>query len=361
MANEFINDDDSRTLKNIEQQANDPKNADVSNPSPDEQVQKGEKEPSSLQEAVQQTLDEARDTVNKDQEPPTDKAGEEEETPPGEQPVPKEGEKEEPTPEEQAALQAKQKVEDERLDRNPRFQELIKDRQEAQPMVEFAKADAAFCQQYKVTPDQRKQFMEAAALANTDPQRFVALLQETIVQTEMQLGKRLPPDLVDAVEKGEISEERAVQFNKTRLQMEAMKQEASQREQQTAKQHSSAIMETLNSWDTTQRSHDPDFKPKAKTTDADGKWELVLKEIKLSSMERPPQSQADAVKLAEEAYGYVNSLFKRLAPLPRSRRTLSINGSSTNNGDPGEAKTMAEFVARQVGKKHGVHIAAAIE
>lgn len=132
------------------------------------------------------------------------------------------------------------------------------------------------------------------------------------------LGDTLPADLQEKVASGLVDEEIARELARTRASSKHLEtSQADRRErdqQQEQRQSATRLQETVagavNAWEVRTRASDPDYAMKAELI------ETTARAI-VHRTGRPPQSEADAVALADAAYAEVNKHLKVFAPRPR--------------------------------------------
>jgi hypothetical protein len=271
----------------------------------------------------------------------------------------------EPTPEEKEKEQKLQAELDKRLDQHPRFQELITERNALKPYAENAKLDEAFCQQNNIPPEQKKTAMELCALLNSNPDAALVQLEKLIENIKLSTGKLLPQDLAKEVTDGTISKERATELHMNRLRLAAQEQQSKVQQTSVQQQQQMALTTAMNQAAEVIVHSNPDFKPKVipqgKTSDdvKDGLYELTYGKIQLMSMERYPRTPAEAVDILNRAYKWAQSVYIPTLP-QRARRTLRTTDLSsfndTTNGEPKSGETMAQYIQRTVGQRHGFTI-----
>jgi hypothetical protein len=357
---------EGKTLSEIAAMANDPKFAQASESST-EAEETDAKEPGSMQEAVQQALagrSEA-ETVVEDSSTKTNASEEKETT--EEVEAGQEVEKEEPdekvkpqeTDEEKTAREAKEQKEQERLDKNPRFQEVLKERNEFKPLAESARVDQQYCQQWGISTEQKKSAMELLALINSKPSEALVHLEKLVDDIKLNTGAKLPDDLAKRVADNLISQEDAMELHKARLQNKRLEQQQQSFAQQTAQEQVVMVTQALGQWGVAKMKVDADFKPKAEGA-KDGKFELVHDRLSVltSRTNKKSFTPAEATALAEEAYVYVNDLFKQFNPQRRGGRVVfpSRNGSSHSGSEGEEPTSMRDAVAKAIGRKHGIRL-----
>lgn len=219
-----------------------------------------------------------------------------------------------------------------------------------------------FCAKNAITGEQFNSAMELQALLNTDPVKALEKLQPIIDQLQGFVGGKLPADLQKEVDDGDLTVPRAKeiaqlraknQFGSKKLEFD---QKRLEQEQQTHLQR--GFVEAANAWETSHRKADPDYKPKAKETDPDGKWEDVKYRVLAMMHEVDAKGQPlnqvnspnDLTALMERAYKAVSN---RSVKRPATTKHLSSNGSSsTSKPKPiEEAPTMAEAVTLHLAAK----------
>lgn len=220
---------------------------------------------------------------------------------------------------------------------HPRWKEL-------QTKLKAAQADASrmskidtYCQQYGVTEDQVGQALEMAALLNNDPVEAYKRITELGTALASYAGDKLPADLEKAVKDGVVAPEYAKRMAKLEAEVNLMKRQGQIGQQRTAEQQRTAMVKSLNVWEQSVSSRDPDFKRKA---------ELVEAKFVAMATKTLPRTSEEAVALADQAYSAVNKHLMGFAPAPAKR--AGPNGSSKK--PLAEPKTAQEVVARVMRK-----------
>ena len=358
--NKAIINDDSGRLAEIARLAEQP------NPAEHEVEIEGANIKGSMQEAVQEALNDSSQDADEQETPPAnetpaqklERETEEARLAEEERKARNESESdEEKAQREQQEAETKEldKKLEERLDQHPRFQELNSKVKELTPLAENARLDAQYCQQWNIPPEQKKTAMELCALLNTDPKKAREALAQIIQNIDLQTGAALPPDLQKEVTDGTMSKERATELHLARLAVENSKRSQTQTQEQQVKGLQNGMREAQNQWGNLKMKSDPDFKPKADAGKPDGVFEMTVDKMKLLALEKPPTTVADAVQIADTAYTWAKGIAKRFTPTPRARRipTGDIRSSEPITGDPKPGETMAQFVSRTAGRKNG--------
>ena len=340
---------ENETLNKIEELANKP---DLSAPSPDVGKEPDAKEPSTLQETVQDALDArgAEDAAN------SSDANAQQEEKPAEEVKAEEPLVEKKEPNEEPTAEEKKKLEEEnaRFDKHPRFQELNEKVKTLEPWAKQAQYDQQFSRANNISEKQKADAFNLLALINRDPKAALPKLKEIVEQLELSTGAKLPPDLAKKVEDSLITEETAKEIQSLRLdkqRQEALVQQQEQRAQATVAQQ---VNQSLGEWALSKQTVDPVFKPKPQETSPDGKWEMVRDRAAiLASRSNEPHTPANAVKIFEQAYVDVTNYEKQLSPPARARKRLPFNGSfDQSTGAP--AKSLRDAVGKELQRKHGI-------
>lgn len=275
---------------------------------------------------------------------------------------------------------AKRLKNEEKLNNNPRFQEVIAERNEVKEQVKTLEPKAQWCddvhnfmRQNQVTLEQYQSAVKFAALCNIDPEAALKEIKPLVEKLEGFTGNKLPVDLQEKVDSGKMELADAKEFASLRSKLEfgskKFEHERKSLEQQERERTTNEMANAARSWQDAKQKTDPDYKPKTKPSDEDGKFEEVrdkyialLNRTELDAngnviYSNPVRTSADMTSLMEKAYQAVNGFVKKSAgQKPLTRKTLSSNGSSTINGsritDPAKAKTMQE--AMQIGLENSL-------
>lgn len=230
------------------------------------------------------------------------------------------------------------KPEDAKLEfhKEPRFQELVKEkntyRQEleaAKPLAERAKVLDSYLTANSIQPQEFQSALEYLRLLKTDPAKAYEMLKPTYEQLSEFTGEKLPQDLEARVAAGTIEPELARELATMRSKEKFNSIQQQQRGATIAQQEQHAIQGSIDSWAQAKMAADPDLRPKAANA-VDGKWELV--DMKLRSMRQmtPPRNAQEAVALVEKAYAEVNQFFGSVKPQRSVKKPIQSQQSSQN-------------------------------
>ncbi len=224
-----------------------------------------------------------------------------------------------------------------------------------EPQVKAYEETATFCRENNISVDEYRNGVQLIALIKNDPQKALEQLNPLITHLKQFSGEILPPDLQQAVDNGEMSlvyAKRLVSAEaKQRFGGERLAQTQAQIAERQQTEYLNSLANTTQAWVTDKRQHDPDFQPKAKPTDANGKFEIFMLDFQSRISPQTVRGPADLVKLAEEAYASASATAARFSPSINGHR--SIRSSRSTAASPKSPKTLAEAVA-QAAAKHGI-------
>jgi len=214
--------------------------------------------------------------------------------------------------------------------KEPRFQELVAQKNEARQQLEAVKplADQARALQDYMTnngipPQELQAFLEYATLKRTNPQLAFERLQGDYNALALMNGATLPPDLQAEVAAATMSPERAKEIARLRgqTQYQSWQQQNGQMNQQ--QQQVQMIQAASSQWTQNKQIADPDLKPGSNL------WQLVQDKINAQPPFRSPQ---EAYAGSEKAYTDAKAFLAKLQPrqVVPSRRVNQHRNSSAN-------------------------------
>lgn len=195
-----------------------------------------------------------------------------------------------------------------------RIQRLARERDELkEPAQRFQKLQS-FMNETGLSSDDVVNTLDIAALIVTDPAKAYERIGEIQYKLAQSLGKVLPPDIQERVDKGVIDEKTGQELAQTRARATHSEQvSVKTREQVEAEQQAqfkSAVSTSVSAWEKTVTARDPDFARKSPLV-RDRFMALVQsKQIVLKTPE-------DAVRGMKEAYKHVNETVKAFSPAAR--------------------------------------------
>lgn len=208
--------------------------------------------------------------------------------------------------------------------------------------------------QNNISQQQFNEAMTFVAALNADPKAARAMLAPVWESLSSFDENSIPADLQARVTEGEISETAAKEiagYRAKQAQSGATGQFAQRQQAQTAQ---TALNQSVQSWDTSKRGSDPDFKPKVGTS-PDGLYELTAQKFAYLASTNPPQSQADVIKNLETAYTDSKALFRRTVA-PKAPTPKSPTSSTASTAKAAPPKSIREVVAK-VAADHGISMA----
>jgi hypothetical protein len=172
--------------------------------------------------------------------------------------------------------------------------------------------------------------MEIMALMKNNPLAALEALRPHYNGLRQFAGEALPDDIAHKVQEGFIDRQTAVELAKQRNQAAflAQRQQAQQVQQeqylqnQQHQQHVESIATTVNSWEASVKSRDPDYQHKAG---------LISDRVRVLLTQHQPRSPREAVAIAERAYADVNASLGSLSPRRQPMRSVGSSASSATN------------------------------
>lgn len=165
---------------------------------------------------------------------------------------------------------------------------------------------------------------------------------EAIVEA---LGEQLPEDLQAKVNDGVLPPEEAAELSRLRYQASTARANAAEMQQaQQAQQlnaHRQMIDTAARQWEAHKKATDPDYEKKQAAI-----WDRS----RVLVMERGiPATPEQAVKLAEEAYTYVNNMVQAFRPVPQPTRPAPASGTPATSAAQVPPKDFKSAILRALG------------
>ena len=183
----------------------------------------------------------------------------------------------------------------------------------------------------------------AAAMRRGDFRQFLEGVAPYVKLAQESLGIQLPADLQQAVAAGHMTQDAARYTAQVRAQQQLaasqlnrVTYENTQRTHaETVRNFQASVTDAVSDWEKGVRRSDPDYARK----------EPVVRELLHAVVHErgPPRSPAEAVAIANEAYGRANAMASRFVPNPRATHQVP---SSINrvNGARTEPKSLKEAI-----------------
>lgn len=235
--------------------------------------------------------------------------------------------------------------------KHPRWVELRSELKEAkgqlaahEPAIKRDASIGAFMSKNQLAPDDMVETFRMAALVRNNPTGALKELRQLVADLEDDLGERLPEDLQEALDNGELTEKRAFELAKARAT--AKRATETVKETETAQQHTqqrqrqAGLLQSMGEmalkWEGTKRAGDPDF---------DLKYPEVQEIVKARSAIKPPKTVEEAAQYLEDALARVNKLVSATRPKPKAIDTAARRSSSASViQDAARPKSMRDVV-----------------
>jgi len=198
-----------------------------------------------------------------------------------------------------------------------------------------------------LSKDEVNQGFDVMRDLKTNPLKAYETLRPIMDQLEGLVGVRLPEDLQQAVNQGQITEAHARDLARSKSAAALATQQVQQRDtrEQTLKQQQdfetqqTQVSDAVAKWESSKAGSDPDWKQKQAR---------VMQLVELETLKRERQDRnfrwtpEDAVKFADKALSDVNDEFKRLAPKPKAVTPITDVASSRSMSKPANAVEAAK-------------------
>jgi hypothetical protein len=228
---------------------------------------------------------------------------------------------------------------------------------EFKPLAEAQRSIFDYCQKNNIAPDDFNYWLEVAALVKNDPAKALEVLQPQLDQLQSFKGDKLSPDLMAAVENGEISLQYAKRIaaaeNQQKFTAERSKQTAQQRQQELANKYQTEMTNSLVSWAESKGSKVPDFKPKVAPNAKDGMYELFINKLTVELPRADIKDEKSLIAFAEKTFESVLETVGGFTTKPKAAGQTVLRTSQTNGSPKGEPKTLDDAIKRAA-QQHGL-------
>jgi len=241
---------------------------------------------------------------------------------------------------EKVELTEEERKENERLDKIPRFKEVLNERDSYKERAESYDQIREYMTANNLLDREVAELFQAGALLKNDTMQGINVLDRYLHDLKVQVGMELPEDLQDQVDQGLVYPDTARELSQARSENELLKR---QREAESVRQQQEQvavsqqnIFGAVEEWETRTAKVDPDFARKQK---------LVEDKVGVFVSQRGyPQTAEQAVKWADEAYGEINSTLSSMMP-KKTPTKPTPSGQVSTNARPA-AKTLLEAVTQ---------------
>lgn len=222
--------------------------------------------------------------------------------------------------------------------KHPRWKEVQEDRKQLRAKVQEFEAKMAevtpkaeqldriggFMRENELTAEEVQRGFEIMALMKHNPAAALEKLMPHLDVLELASGRKLPPDLQERVDAGEVTPDIAREAAKARMDAQLARTRVERTEQaiqQTRAQEAATAMRTaVDSWEATVKATDPDY-PHMQS--------FIIDRTRVLMQQTPPRSPDEAVTLAKRAYDDVKAQMRRVMPQRTPTRPMTSDKSST--------------------------------
>ena len=271
-----------------------------------------------------------------------------------------EPEKEEPEVSDEVASQATEEIKEEVVEaseetkveteedvpfnKHPRFQQLIKERNEYKEDATQQRNIQKFMRENSLTPDEAAQGFRIMALLKNNPMQAYNELKPIYENIAQLSGKVIPDDIQSKVNDGYMDEDAASELAQLRAKANhnenRVKQLNQSQQQQAQRQYANSIANVASSWEQKTKQQDPDYDLKA---------EMLSDRVSvLVNQKGSPKTPDQAIQVMNEAYSDVNKRFERLTPV---KKPINAPSGQKLSGSPmSEPQSMMEAVEQALRK-----------
>ena len=219
-----------------------------------------------------------------------------------------------------------------------RFQEVIAEKNEFKEGAEQFTKITNYLSQNNINAEEASTGLQIMALMKNDPARALEALTPFVNTLRQMTGEVLPDDIRTKVDDGYMDEDTGRELSRARAEADNQKRindsmVAQQTNVQTA-QHKEHLARTVTAWEDKARQNDPDY---------DLKQDEIDDRVRVLVSERgSPNTEEDAISMANEAYESVNQRYKARRGTKRAMRTAS--GGKLGGTPVAEPKSLLEAV-----------------
>lgn len=230
-----------------------------------------------------------------------------------------------------------------------RFKEVLTERNETKGKLSEYEQDVKvyrgvvqFCNENGITDQQYTAAMEIQAAINRgDVKTALAKLQPVVDSLKLATGDKLPEDIQKWVDDGGdlvVAKKWAADRGSKTISENLQRENSRRQNQSQADRMKTECSSASEQWLKDRVKTDPDFKPKSKATDPDGKFELVNMAFVAKISERdasgkyvnPIQGATSMISLLEQSYKSIDGIFKSTRR-PATSKRLPTSGSSKSS------------------------------
>lgn len=223
-----------------------------------------------------------------------------------------------------------------------RFQEVIAEKNEFKHGADQFNKITDYLSHNNINADEASTGLQIMALMKNDPAKALEALTPFVNTLRELTGEVLPDDIRNKVDDGFMDEDAGRELSKARAEADNQKRindrVAAQQTNVQGQQHKDHLARTVTAWEDNARQSDPDY---------DLKQDEIDDRVRVLVSERgSPNTEEDAISMANEAYESVNQRFKARMGTKRAIRTAS--GGKLGGTPVAEPKSLLEAVQNAV-------------
>lgn len=230
------------------------------------------------------------------------------------------------------------------FNKHPRFQQLIKERNEFKEDATQQRNIQKFMKENSLTPDEAAQGFRIMAMLKNNPLQAYNELKPIYESVAQLSGKVIPDDIQSKVNDGYMDEDAASELAQLRAKASHNENRVQQlnnaQQQQKQQQYANHIASAASSWEQKTKQQDPDYNLKA---------EMLSDRVSVLVREKgSPKTPEQAVQVMNEAYAEINERFKMLTPIKKPMNTPT--GQKLSGSPMSEPQSMMEAVEQALRK-----------
>jgi hypothetical protein len=225
--------------------------------------------------------------------------------------------------------------------KHPRFQELIRDRNSLREDAGRYRNVQNFLDTSGLKSDEAADALTIFAQAKIDPAGAWEKIKPWVQELLISAGEVLPDDLTQRVQKGELTQDAAIEVSRSRAKMKSVDTRQSFEEQQRERREQTdlgkKLVDTATEWEVDRQRKDPNFAAKVVP---------LQKEIAyLHMQEGKPKTPEGVLDQLKRAYKAVNEQIKPAAPpAPKRPAVRPVTGGQVAGNVRPEPKSTLDII-----------------
>lgn len=250
---------------------------------------------------------------------------------------PAEGEEEKENDDTALAEEDDENYSDVPFHKHPRFQQLLRKSKAYEQDAQRYQNVQTFIDQHGLSAEEAADGLVIMSLMKTNPAEAWKRLRPTVQNLLIAAGEVIPQDLQAKVQKGEMSQQAALEVSRARAQVQSQQAYQSFEQQRTQRQQAvsatQALVGAADAWEAERRRKDPNF---------DAKQEPLMKEVLFIQQKEGKATTAEGVRdQLNRAYKAVTlSAPKKAAPAQRTAPRTNMSGQVAGNQRPARKSTL---------------------